>query len=204
MSAKPNRVFSLNGMSWAVVSTIILIAAFACSFPILHGAESTSEPAWRPLPLITDGKVDPSWVHVGWGGFVVDDGALRTECDPKGLGLLVYKKERLGNCQIRVVFKTKDAKSNSGVYVRIGDGILEQVKQPGAAFERDAAGKPSKESAEKMQASADREEGPWFAVHHGYEVQIAGGGDHSFTGQAPSTHSRRGPRLRSRQANGRR
>ncbi len=116
-------------------------------------------------------------MHVGWGGFVVDDGALRTECDPQGLGLLVFKGERFGNCQIRVVFKTKEAKSNAGVYVRIADGILEQARQPGAAFERDAAGKPSKESTEKMKASAEREEGPWFAVHRGYEVQIAEGSD---------------------------
>src|SRR6185295_11359867 len=150
-----------------------LIAAFGCASPILRGADSSSEPAWRPLSLITDGKVDPSWVHVGWGGFVVDDGALRTECDPKGLGLLVYKKERLGNCQIRVVFKSKEAKSNSGVYVRIADGILEQARQPGAAFERDAAGKPSRETMQRMQVSSAREEGPWFAVHRGYEVQIA-------------------------------
>ena len=161
----------------AVVSTIVLNAAFACALPVLHGAESTSEPAWRPLPLIADGKADPNWIHVGWGGFVVEDGALRTECDPKGLGLLVYKKERLGNCQVRVVFKSKEAKSNSGVYVRIADGILEQAGQPGAAFERDAAGKPSQESGQKKQAAAEREEGPWFAVHRGYEVQIADGGD---------------------------
>lgn len=141
----------------------------------------TSVPAaerpWRPLPLITDGEVDPNWTQVGWGGFAVDDGALRTECDPQGIGLLVYKKERLGNCQIRVVFKTKDEKSNAGVYVRIADGILEQVGKPGAAFDRDAAGKISAESMEKAKASAEREEGPWFAVHRGYEVQIAGGGD---------------------------
>ena len=160
-----------------MVSMIVLNAAFARTLPVGYGAESTPEPAWRPLPLIADGKVDPNWIHVGWGGFVVDDGALRTDCDPKGLGLLVYKKERLGNCQIRVVFKTKETKSNSGVYVRVADGILEQVNQPGAAFERDAAGKPSKESGKKMEASAEREEGPWFGVHRGYEVQIAGGGD---------------------------
>src|SRR5438093_12261229 len=153
MSAEPNQVFSLNGMSRrTVISIIVLVAVF------LHGAESTSEPEWRRLPLITDGKADPSWVHVGWGGFAVDDGALRTECDPKGLGLLVYKKERLGNCQIRIVFKSKEAKSNSGVYVRIADGILKQVGQPDAAFDRDSEGKPSQESMEKMQASAEREE----------------------------------------------
>ena len=155
----------------------ICIAALACGLPVLHGADSTAEPAWRPLPLITNGKVDSSWMHVGWGGFVVDDGALRTECDPKGLGLLVYKKERFGNCQVRVVFKSKEAKSNSGIYVRIADGILEQAREPGAAFERDAAGKPSKESGQRMQVSAAREEGPWFAVHRGYEVQIADGSD---------------------------
>jgi len=142
----------------------------------LLGAETAAGP-WSALPLVTNGKVDTNWVHLGWGGFVADDGMLRTDCDPRGLGLLVFKKERLGNCQIRVVFKPKEAKSNSGVYVRIGDGILEQVNHPGAAFERDAEGKPSEESLKQMQASAEREEGPWFAVHRGYEVQIAGGGD---------------------------
>jgi len=161
----------------AIVSMIVLAAALACTLPILPGEEPASEPAWRPLPLITDGKVNPGWVHVGWGGFVVDDGALRTECDPKGLGLLVYRRERFGNCQIRVVFKSKEAKSNAGVYVRIADGILEQTHQPGAAFQRDAEGKPSKESMQRMQVSSAREEGPWFAVHRGYEVQIADGGD---------------------------
>ena len=28
-----------------------------------------------------------------------------------------------------------------------------------------------------MQASAEREEGPWFPAHRGYEVQISDGGD---------------------------
>ena len=162
-------------MKSALISTFSLIAVFACG--VLRGTEPKTEPAWQPLPLISDGRVDANWVHLGWGGFVVDDGALRTECDPKGLGLLVYKKERLGNCQIRVVFKAKDARSNAGVYVRIADGILEQTGKPGAAFDRDAAGKPSEESMERMKGSAEREEGPWFAVHRGYEVQIAGGAD---------------------------
>lgn len=125
------------------------------------------------MPLIADGKIHPGWVHLGWGGFVVEDGALRTECDPEGMGLLVYEEERFVNCQIRVVFKSKDPKSNAGVYVRIGRGILEQIKSPGAAFERDPAGKPSEASLERVKASAERGEGPWFAVHHGYEVQIA-------------------------------
>src|SRR5215211_4220305 len=160
-----------------LLSAVLMVATFASSVSVTRGAEPKSAGEWRSLPLIAGGKVDPNWVHVGYGGFVVDDGALRTECDAKGLGLLVYKKERLGNCQVRVVFKTKDERANSGVYVRIADGILEQVGKPGAAFDRNAAGKPSDESMEKMKASAEREEGPWFAVHRGYEVQIAGGGD---------------------------
>src|SRR5688500_15503177 len=174
---KPNQLSFFRAIFHPPGFHLMISFAIAGSFATLHGAESKREAAWRSLPLITDGKMDPNWVHLGWGGFVVDNGALRTECDPKGLGLLVYKKERLGNCQIRVVFKTKDERANAGVYVRIADGILEQVGKPGAAFDRNAAGKPSDESMEKVKASAEREEGPWYGVHRGYEVQIAGGGD---------------------------
>src|SRR5437867_13196174 len=148
MNTEPNRA-RIPMSRGPVFSMIVLGAVFACSLPVLHGAESKTEPAWRSLPLITDGKVGPSWVHVGWGGFVVDDGALRTECDPRGLGLLVYRKERFGNCQIRVIFKTKEAKSNSGVYVRIADGVLDLAGRPGAAFDRNPAGKTSGESMQK-------------------------------------------------------
>ncbi len=156
------------------------------------GVEAQAEQPWRALPLIDQGKVDESWSHIGWGGFAVDGDAIRTESDPRGLGLLVYTKERLGNCQIRVVYRTKDASSNSGVYVRVADGILDQVDKPGAEFERDKDGKASPESEQKMQESASNEEGPWYAVHHGYEIQIVdGGGPMSRTGSiyslAPSS-----------------
>src|SRR6266567_8810856 len=162
MNFDSNR-FSASGHAFRRKSALMLTCAvgISCNLWVARGADTKPEPAWRPLPLIANGKVGENWCHVGWGGFVVDDGALRTDCDPKGLGLLVYKKEHFGNCQIRVVYKSKEPKSNSGVYVRIADGILEQAGQPGAAFERDATGKPSKESLEKMKASAEREEGPW-------------------------------------------
>jgi hypothetical protein len=150
----------------------LLLAFCAALGPSLSAAES----GWRHLPLIANGKVDASWVQVGWGGFVIDDGALRTAPAAEGLGLLVYRKERFGNCQIRVVYKTQEAKSNSGVYVRLADGIFEQIGKPGAAFDR-SGGKISKDTLEKMKISSEREEGPWFAVHHGYEVQIMDSGD---------------------------
>jgi hypothetical protein len=54
------------------------------------------------------------------------------------MGLLWYTRETFGNCVLRVVYKTTDPASNSGVFVRV----------------------------------ADKPRDPWFAVHHGYEVQI--------------------------------
>jgi hypothetical protein len=152
-----------------------LVLFLAAGFAFVHAAESN----WKPLPLIKGDRVDPAWTQVGFGKFVVDGDAIKTDPAPEGLGLLVYKKEKLGNCQIRVVYKTKEARSNSGVYVRINDGILDQAKTPGAKFERDASGKISEASMKKAQEAAAREEGPWYAVHQGFEVQIAAGGDAS-------------------------
>ena len=162
-----------------IIKRLFLIMAGSALLQVtdLSAAEKDPGAGWRTLPLITKGKIDPDWVHIGWGGFVVDDGALRTDCDPKGLGLLVYRKKAWGNCQIRVVYRTKEPKSNSGIYVRMTSGILDETKSPGAAFERNAAGRPSDETMTKMKASSEREEGPWYAVHHGYEVQIADGAD---------------------------
>jgi hypothetical protein len=139
---------------------------------------------WRALPLVKDGKVDPAWVHVGYGGFAVEDGALRTESDERGLGLLVYPKEKFGDCQIRVVYRAKDARSNSGVYVRIGDGILKKLDEKHAPAKRDQGGNLSEESLRVFKDASEKELGPWYAVHHGYEVQIcdAAEGKRSRTG----------------------
>lgn len=87
---------------------------------------------WRTL---FDGKSTEGWEHVGPGKFVLEDGVLRTE---GGMGLLWFTKEKFGDCVIRVVYKTTNRASNSGVFVRI----------------------------------ADKPEDEWYAVHHGYEVQI--------------------------------
>lgn len=160
-----------DGLCDGVVTYCLDKALKSATFPLAQQLFKL-ELDWRPLPLITDGHIAEDWTHVGWGGFVVDGDSLRAECDPKGLGLLVYRKARFGNCQLRVVFKTKESKSNSGVIVRMADGILDQTNNPGATFDRDARGKISKPSMQGMIASAEREEGPWFAVHRGYEVQI--------------------------------
>ena len=92
---------------------------------------------WKPL---FNGKNLRGWEHVGPGKMVVEDGIIRTV---GGMGLLWYTGEKLGDCVIRVVYKTASDHSNSGVFIRIAD-------------------KPKDE---------------WFAVHHGFEVQIDDAGD---------------------------
>jgi hypothetical protein len=140
------------------------------------GGEQAGRP-WRPLPLIRDGAIDKNWTHIGWGGFAVDNDSLRTDCDEKGMGLLLYRNERFGNCQIRVIYKSKDAKSNAGVFVRIDDGILERVNDKPAPVQRDKDGKLSKEMLQKLMEASEKQQGPWYAVHHGYEVQICDDAD---------------------------
>jgi hypothetical protein len=163
-----------------------MIAATLALFLITAPAARAKDPPhpWRSLPLIKDGKVDPAWVHLGYGGFVVEDDTLRTECDEKGLGLLLYEKEKFGDCQMRVVYKQKDAKSNAGVYVRIDDGILKKIDENHAPARRDASGQLTAESLQIFQQASEKELGPWYAVHHGYEVQIcdAAEGKRSRTG----------------------
>ena len=121
----------------ATASLVILFASIAPSQAEPSG-NSSSSADWRPL---FDGRTLDGWEHVGPGKFVIEDGMLRTE---GGMGLLWYAREKLGNCTLRVVYKTATPRANSGVYIRI----------------------------------ADRPRDPWYAVHHGYEVQIAdqGGG----------------------------
>jgi hypothetical protein len=147
---------------------------------LCHGAigqDQKTEAGWRALPLITDDQVDPAWVHTGYGRFTVDNGTLRTDCDPRGLGLLVYTKEQFGDCQIKVVFKTREASSNSGVYIRIDDGMPNHLKDTVPPAQRKDDGSLTPQGAKAMQEASEKEQGPWYAVHHGFEVQIADAGD---------------------------
>ncbi|NUO83619.1 DUF1080 domain-containing protein [candidate division KSB1 bacterium] len=102
----------------------------------------------------------------------IDDNSLRTECDAKGMGLFLYKKERFGNCQIRVVYRSQDSKSNAGVFIRIDEGILARLHEKQAAAQRNEKGELTPESAQAMRADSDNLTGPWYAVHRGFEVQI--------------------------------
>lgn len=76
---------------------------------------SKSQGTWR---TILDGSSKEGWEMSGPGEFVQQNGELETR---GGLGLLYYAKEKLGDCQIRVVFKPTQKEDNSGVFIRIAE-----------------------------------------------------------------------------------
>lgn len=138
---------------------------------LITGAKLT-EPSWRTLPLIKDGKPSADWTLIGYGEMVVDNNSLRTQHDDRGMGLFLYTKERLGNCQIRVVYRSKEPKANAGVFIRIDDGILSRLQEKQAPAQRNAKGELLPESDKAMHNDSDNLVGPWYAVHRGFEVQI--------------------------------
>jgi hypothetical protein len=121
--------------------------------------------------------VDSAWAQVGWGGFVVDDGALRAEPDDRGMGLLFYQAEKFGDCQIRIVYRTQKPKSNSGIYVRLDDGIAGKIGEKSLEVHRGDNGKLSPDMLKRLEESSEKHLGAWYAVHHGYEVQIMDASD---------------------------
>lgn len=68
---------------------------------------------WKQL---FDGKDLTGWKHVGPGYMTVEDGLIRTH---GGMGLLYWTGGKLGDCEIRVVYKMRDKNDNSGVFIRI-------------------------------------------------------------------------------------
>ena len=150
--------------------------AFALALTLASIAAAQSG-GWRTIPLISSGKIDPAWKQVDWGGFIVDSGALRTQPDPRGMGLLVYTKEQFGDSQIRIVYRAEKPRSNSGVFIRIDDGILGKLGEKTEGVQREADNKLSPAMVDRMKASSEKQIGAWYAVHHGFEVQIDDAGD---------------------------
>jgi hypothetical protein len=172
----PKSILLLATMA-ATAGTLLLLVSCSGAHRATTGdksgsAAATAERPWRTLPLIANAKVDPAWVHTGFGTLAVDDDALRTDCDTRGMGLLVYTTEKFGDCQIRVVYRGKDPRANSGVYIRIDDGILHAIDDQPLPATRRPDGKLTDDGLKAMQAASEQELGPWYAVHHGYEVQI--------------------------------
>lgn len=87
---------------------------FAASLLVpMTAAHAEEDSGWR---TVLDADSLAEWEVVGDQGFVVDDGAVLTG---DGRGLLWYPKERIGNAEIRVIFKTEKPGDNSGVFIRV-------------------------------------------------------------------------------------
>ena len=152
-------------------ATLAILCVCTTSMEARESA-SASDSSWRVLPLITEGKIDAAWAQVGWGGFAVDGGVLRTDCDERGMGMLLYKPQKFGDYQIRIVYRCEKAKSNAGIFVRIDDGVLAKIGEKSPEVHRDAKGKLSPAMIDKLKEASEKHLGGWYPVHHGYEVQI--------------------------------
>src|SRR2546421_12783157 len=103
MNSEP-YLFCRRSLALLVSSIVALLTTFVCGCQSPGGTQAKSEGGWRALPLVNNGKGDPSWVQVGWGGFGAGDGNLGPAPQPKSLRLLLYRKESFGKWHIRVVF----------------------------------------------------------------------------------------------------
>src|ERR1051326_2976362 len=92
----------------------IFLSFFVCALTTpSSGSGKDHSKAWKQL---FNGKDLTGWEHVGPGQFAVENGMLKTE---GGMGLLWYTPEKFGNVILRVVYKTENRSSNSGVFIRI-------------------------------------------------------------------------------------
>jgi hypothetical protein len=57
------------------------------------------------------------------------------------------------------------------------DGILDWIGKDAIAVRRDDQGKLPPDQIAKMQRASETDNGAWYAVHHGYEVQLCDTGD---------------------------
>lgn len=69
--------------------------------------------SWKQL---FNGHDLSGWKHVGPGEMTVENGLIETH---GGMGLLYWAGGKIGNCELRVVYKMRDENDNSGVFIRI-------------------------------------------------------------------------------------
>lgn len=84
-----------------------------CLFIVLLLSFSLHAQNWKPL---FNGKDLTGWKHVGGGSRFVENGLLASK---GGMGLLYWIGGKLGNCQIKVVYKMQKFNSNAGIFVKV-------------------------------------------------------------------------------------
>jgi hypothetical protein len=84
------------------------VVAAAC------GGVDAQEATWTQL---FNGRDLTGWQHVGEGGFVIEDGVLKTD---GGMGLLWFTERPLRDGVLRVVYRNPEGR-NAGIFIRIPD-----------------------------------------------------------------------------------
>ncbi len=85
-------------------------------FTILLLCGISTQLAAQKWTQLFNGKDLSGWKHVGGGRRFVENGLLASE---GGMGLLYWTGGKLGNCQIKVVYKMQNFNSNSGVFIKV-------------------------------------------------------------------------------------
>src|SRR5512133_182954 len=136
---------------------MVTFSAIYFAAAAVAAAQTSPATSWRVLPLTSEGKVHPAWAHMGWGEFTVDQGALRTDCDERGMGLLFYTREKFGDAQIRIVYRSEKPQSNSGVFVRIDDGVLGRIGEKSPEVRRNGNTKLAPEMIARLQEASAKQ-----------------------------------------------
>jgi hypothetical protein len=91
----------------------ILRHCLLCLFVTFLFSYRLNAQAWKPL---FNGKNLEGWKHVGGGSRYVINGLLASK---GGMGLLYWTGGKVGNCQIKVVYKMQKFNSNAGIFIRV-------------------------------------------------------------------------------------
>ena len=91
----------------------ILKHCLLCLFVTFLFSYRLNAQAWKPL---FNGKNLEGWKHVGGGSRYVINGLLASK---GGMGLLYWTGGKVGNCQIKVVYKMQKFNSNAGIFIRV-------------------------------------------------------------------------------------
>ena len=95
-------------MRWRNFLCTSIVAAALCGMPAV-----AADDGWKQL---FNGKDLTGWKHIDKGDMTVENGLIQTH---GGMGLLYWTGGKVGDAQIRVVYKMRDHNDNGGVFIRI-------------------------------------------------------------------------------------
>jgi hypothetical protein len=89
------------------------LLATSCALALACFSLLAADNDWKQL---FNGKDLTGWKHVDKGSMTVENGVIQTH---GGMGLLYWTGGKVGNCQLRIVYRMRDHNDNGGVFIRI-------------------------------------------------------------------------------------